>query len=397
MSTVHLASRENLEDCKLEMGEQITSPLGSATKDTLGGVPCKPPELGEELSGLGLARVQDLKAQFKLRSVFSKTGWVRRTLKQDDEILTVWDVPGDLIRGLHSNQRRVLVNNIKVPGKTRSAVVDCLDSWRKRVSSRPNKRILLPSPEESAPPIAKRAKPDTPTPKGTSNAFHVPTDPLPPAAVCQEARESSKAVKNDDAIVPVWLWNDRIAAHTGHDPNAERFLLALATIRKVALSTWKRLVVSSFWKWFVLQLAAVRQHVNTLDRGIEAIRHASLTSWWAWDKGSSPFFWRWPPGYQDPLRDGMKPMFKGDPPHTMDYQRPYSDEGLRSKEKKQIGKARVHGYLVAVFKVLALINVFSVTKGGDDIWMVYDGTKSGLNNMMFCPLVLASHDDHHVD
>jgi hypothetical protein len=77
-------------------------------------------------------------------------------------------------------------------------------------------------------------------------------------------------------------------------------------------------------------------------------------------------------------------MFKGGPPHTMDYQRPYSDEGLRSKEKKTIGKARAHGYLVSVFKVLALINVFSVAKGDDAIRMVYDGTKSGLNDMLFC-------------
>jgi hypothetical protein len=69
----------------------------------------------------------------------------------------------------------------------------------------------------------------------------------------------------------------------------------------------------------------------------------------------------------------------------MDYQRPYLDEGLRSKEKKKIGKARIHCYLVAIFKVLALINVFSVPKGNDDIRMVYDGTKSGLNNMLFCP------------
>jgi hypothetical protein len=249
------------------------------------------------------------------------------------------------------------------------------------VSSRPNKRILLPTQEELSPPKAKRAKSDTP-----SNGFQVPTGlPLPPAAPCRETRDSSKAVKNDDAIVPVWLWNDRIAARTGHDPNSAKFLKALTIIRKVALHTWKRLVVSSFWKWFSVQPPAVQKHVNTIDRGVEAIRHASLTSWWAWDKGPSPLFWRWPPGYQDPLRDGMKPMFKGDPPHTMEYQRPYSDEGLRSKEKKKIGKARVHGYLLAVFKILALINVFSVPKGHNNICMVYDGTKSGLNNMLFCP------------
>jgi hypothetical protein len=98
--------------------------------------------------------------------------------------------------------------------------------------------------------------------------------------------------------------------------------------------------VSSFWKWFALQPKAVRDHVNTVERGVEAIRHATGTSWWGWDCGSSPFFWRWPPDYQAPLRDGMKPMFKDEPPQTMDYQRPYKDDDLRQKEKKKIGKAR---------------------------------------------------------
>jgi hypothetical protein len=42
---------------------------------------------------------------------------------------------------------------------------------------------------------------------------------------------------------------------------------------------------------------------------------------------------------------------------------------------------------VVVFKVLALINVFLVPKGNNDICMVYDGTKSGLNDMLFCPWV----------
>jgi hypothetical protein len=196
-------------------------------------------------------------------------------------------------------------------------------------------------------------------------------DVLPSACPTREARDTSKAAKNDDAVVPAWLWNDRIAARTGHDPNSSEFLGALEVIRRVALSAWKRLVVSSF--------------VNTVERGVEALRHAMESSWWAWDAGSSPFFWRWPPDYQAPLRDGMQPMFKGDPLHTMTHQRPYKDEDLRKKEKKKIGKTRIHGYLVSIFKVLALINVFSVPKGKNDIRMVYDGTKSGLNDVLFCP------------
>jgi hypothetical protein len=211
LTVVSIASREDLEDCSFQVAKNIVSPLGTATKDTILGVPCRPPEPGEDGSGLALVRLQDLKGRFKLRSVFSKTGWVRRPLR-DEEILTVWDVPGDVLRGLQSNQLRALAHNIKVPGKTMSAVVDSIDVWWQRVSTRPLKRILLPTASTPAAPVAKRLKfADRNACPGTQG-FQVPNDVLPAACHEREAKDTSKASKNDDAIIPVWLWNDRIAA-----------------------------------------------------------------------------------------------------------------------------------------------------------------------------------------
>ena len=35
------------------------------------------------------------------------------------------------------------------------------------------------------------------------------------------------------------------------------------------------------------------------------MRRTSLTSWWLWDVGSRPLFWRWPEAYQERARDGL--------------------------------------------------------------------------------------------
>jgi hypothetical protein len=159
------------------------------------------------------------------------------------------------------------------------------------VGSRSNKRVITSPAGESPSPPPKRAKQGSTVPREDSKGLQVPTDRLPPAAVSREAQDTSKAVKKDDAVIPIWLWNDRILARTGHDPNSKVFLQALTAICKMALSTWKRLVASSFWRWFILQPLHVKLHSNTLSRGLEAIRHANEASWWSWDKGSSPFFW----------------------------------------------------------------------------------------------------------
>jgi hypothetical protein len=65
----------------------------------------------------------------------------------------------------------------------------------------------------------------------------------------------------------------------------------------------------------------------------------------------------------------MPPMFLKRPPFTRQKQKPYRDLDLRAKEAKKILKARTHNYLLEGFKIMALINVFSVTKGLFDIHM----------------------------
>jgi hypothetical protein len=81
----------------------------------------------------------------------------------------------------------------------------------------------------------------------------------------------------------------------------------------------------------------------------------------------------------------MPPLFLRKPPSTKQKQKPYRDPELKGKEAKKIQKARARNYLLEGFKIVARINVFSVAKGLADIRMVYDGTKSGLNDCLFVP------------
>eukprot|EP00978_Attheya_sp_CCMP212_P002922 scaffold6031_cov24-Attheya_sp.AAC.1 len=55
---------------------------------------------------------------------------------------------------------------------------------------------------------------------------------------------------------------------------------------------------------------------------------------------------------------------------------------MREKIRKVITQKYVD---VSEEEILAFIQYFGVKKGADDIRMVYDGTKSGLNDCLFAP------------
>ena len=52
--------------------------------------------------------------------------------------------------------------------------------------------------------------------------------------------------------------------------------------------------------------------------------------------------------------------------------------------RKKLLTKRQHGYIISG-PVLLLTSYFSVSKGEDDICLVYDGTKSGLNSILWAP------------
>jgi hypothetical protein len=45
-----------------------------------------------------------------------------------------------------------------------------------------------------------------------------------------------------------------------------------------------------------------------------AIYQAARNSWWNWDDGSRPFYWRWPKHYERVIHNGLKVYFQQNQP-----------------------------------------------------------------------------------
>ena len=98
------------------------------------------------------------------------------------------------------------------------------------------------------------------------------------------------------------------------------------------------------------------------------------------------FFWRWPEYYQDIARKGIAPMFDSDPPCSKDKQPEYRDEAIREKVQEKLDKVVKKRYieLIDIKFVESIMYMFHVAKG-DNIRMVYDRSKSGLNAAIYTP------------
>jgi hypothetical protein len=108
------------------------------------------------------------------------------------------------------------------------------------------------------------------------------------------------------------------------------------------------------------------------------------TSWWAWEEGSALFFWRWPKEFRKEVRDGMPVRISGELPNYRRSQRMEPDELLRAKIFSKIDTIGLRGY-VKRGPVVSLTNVFGVPKDVTDIRMVYDASRSGLNDVVWVP------------
>ena len=207
---------------------------------------------------------------------------------------------------------------------------------------------------------------------------------------------SDKAVKADSAGVPCELWDRRLLEGTRlglylreYPGYLHRALRALEVIRDAALRWWKRRVTKSFVHWY-----ANTTHESSadaaviLEAGRKALWYVGHCSWWEWLQGSGILFWRWPTTYQTEIRLGVAPMFIGPPPSAMDRQPPYTCAETRKQVLDKVGTVIGRGYIERVANVAevhSLMYMFHVPKGLDDVRMVYDGSKSGLNKVLYAP------------
>jgi len=322
-------------------------------------------------------------------SVFSSTKWVKRRLS-GLEMCRIRDIPDDLAESLSSAELvRVVRDNSIIPLKVyrsvlywvKPGVTDAGDgeySQAETVGQDENevKRVRLADPNEGK---------------------------LVFDGDSERKNRNFKATKHDDAEVPQYLW-DEVIVQDGNEAQ----LKALNCLRNLALRWVKRRLTRGFTKWFCnkhaelglnpnvhvsyqewsksfyLQLNKNRQAKREWAAGRECVARVADSTWWEWTAGSRPHFWRWPEEYREAIWEGVAPWFRTRPPSWKVPQRHEKDEGTRKAVRSKLEKVRRLGY-IRPGRVKSLTSYLSVPKGESDIRMVYDGTKSGLNDTLWVP------------
>lgn len=206
---------------------------------------------------------------------------------------------------------------------------------------------------------------------------------------CEDPKgiDVSKSAKDDDARIPIEVWDDRIWSAAIHCPaRLTRFLnqyaeSPLTILRIMFLRLWRRRILRE-------GLAYLRHTAgpskSVLEGVRECIQKATQADWWEWLGGSRIFFWRWPAAHQEAMRCGHPVFVKFDLPR---YRRP------QPAERDKLTRDRVTAKLVNVRnkqyikpgKVTSLTGYFAVPKGTADVRLVYDASRSGLNRALWAP------------
>jgi hypothetical protein len=89
---------------------------------------------------------------------------------------------------------------------------------------------------------------------------------------------------------------------------------------------------------------------------------AADATWWMWDDGSAPIYWRWPVHYREVMRDGLWVHFWGTPPWYRNAQHDSKDPGEKKLVVEKLMK--VQRQYIASGYVVSLTSFFPVPKGG---------------------------------
>jgi hypothetical protein len=129
------------------------------------------------------------------------------------------------------------------------------------------------------------------------------------------------------------------------------------------------------------------------EAGRRALNQVLLAgNWWDWSHGSSLLFWRWDESTQlNAALDGMDIFVQAPLPTKMRAaRRPTPDKEAQLGPK--VDTVRLRNYILAG-QVLNLTDLFDVPKGDTNIRVVYNGTLSGLNEVLQAPGFLLPNSD----
>jgi hypothetical protein len=337
------------------------------------------------------------------RSVFSVTGWVRRPIA-NEELMDVYDVGvGDrklMLKALsqagYDNLPLEFTQQVPV-----RVLLRCLQVF-KSIQSKNGPSFKHEGQKEALDDETTSGDLETELLKHLEKNVWSTTN----LGVSDEDKRHSK---NDDATAQVSNWNRRICERLDCEYQAEIHDAALDRIRKLELRWYRSYrggVIRSFRKYMHMEYGNEWLHkvhdfyrcrkqknresvneelIKDYEVGMDAISRALAASFWEWDDGSTVFFWRWTKEHRKELRDGLKVWFrKSELPSYWGRQRWPEDRLQREQLQEKILKVVRRRYVSNGF-VKSLTSFFAVPKGVGDIRVVYDGTRSGLNDSIWAP------------
>ena len=321
-----------------------------------------------------------------LPSVFASTGWVSRRLACT-ELLRCMDIPQQLDKKILDLYGYKLIE----------------EKWRHIIAAPPGKVLLFCIRSVSLP-ITNAVESREDLCEFDQNRFHTSTDfksmihgDFVTDVSASAGDRNLKAVKSDDAQIPVKLWNNKIVRGISSDEQDE----ALEVFRNTWVIRWyRRHTYRSFIQYmtkchgrnWAYRLACARQRNQVTSDlykdgavGSDALSRILMATWWTWKAGSTLLFWRWAREARRDARDGSTLPWKIPPfpKYVLPQRYPKNvreKEMVVSKIKDPIAKR----YISEGF-VESLSTFFHVPKGDQDIRIVYDMTKCGINACLWSP------------
>jgi len=208
----------------------------------------------------------------------------------------------------------------------------------------------------------------------------------PPGEVLDGGAERNlKAVKNDQAPVPIELWNHFLEKGLPEVVKSRPWQTNLSPLHEFGLRCWRRSILRGYIRWRSIHRDESLDFLNAAaEAARDAISRAADASWWEWCEGSRPFFWNWPEEVQEMMMTGLRWWIRDGFVPKVKKQRAPPELAHRLKIAEKLKTVRRRGYLEKGV-ITAFMFFFDVPKGIDDIRMVYDGTGSGLNDVLWAP------------
>ncbi len=347
--------------------------------------------------GGGVYPFDNRSAYFVVPSVYTKSKWCRHHLIAE-ETLGCLDIGEAQMSRLSSEERAKLCKDLKfIPSKVLAQILRGVNHMICSESPATEESVEIPIRRSENPNTVQKgegSKPGDPLGGGICEGLTIKD---PTQLAIERQTRIQKATKADDAEVRVYLWNERIRS-----PLDETEVKALDTIRRWMHRVWCKLIRVDFEWWFETEHKAkpsakimCEEAKRDLEAARDCISRCWRSDWWEWKVGSRPHFWQWPKDYQESIRDGIKLWIKG---KVTPWHRPQpfeKDDRLRDGMRLKITVPRQKEYIIKGF-VYSLTSFFAVPKGETDIFMVYDGTKSGFNGCCWAPWLMLPTVEQHL-